>query len=122
MVVPIPKTEYMRQKAQGLQARAEQLEARRPVQSGRAEGPSVEALLDAIFADPMVMGPTVASVETWTAQERAKQEAASARLEHSGQVGWFERDNAIRYRIVWKDSELSPGECRSERVKEAVAV
>lgn len=115
ITVAVPKTDYLRLEATQLRERAAALETKRPVRSGRATGASAKELLGSVLGDPMVLGPTAASVLAWTAEQEAKHGAESAALRHKNHEGWETRNNPIRYTIIWKNGELLTSECSAVR-------
>ncbi|MGD0123475.1 MAG: hypothetical protein ABSC46_13055 [Candidatus Limnocylindrales bacterium] len=102
--VPTPKTLALRQQAAMLERQAQQAELRTPDRSGQVTGRDLKALEEAIFADPLRLGPALAAIETWMEAARAAETARHSEMERrSGQVV---ARAIIDFKPAWSDGVL----------------
>jgi hypothetical protein len=99
--VPTPKTTTLRQQAAGLERQAVEAERRTGVRNGSVTGRDLEAIEEAVFADPLRMGPTIADVGAWMAAARDAETTRRSRF-RADQLG------AVEFTLVWSDGIVRP--------------
>jgi hypothetical protein len=102
--VPTPKTTALRQQAAMLERQAQQALLRTPDRSGQVTGHDLKALEEAIFSDPLRIGPALADVESWMEAVRAAETARHSEMER--RAGQVVARAIIDFKPAWSDGVL----------------
>lgn len=105
--VPTPKTTLLRQQAAALERQAVEAERRTGVRHGSVTGRDLQAIEEAVFADPLRMGPPPADIEAWM---NAARDAETTRRSRAMAGSGFRADQLgrIEFTLVWSDGIVRP--------------
>lgn len=116
---PVARTAWLLLEAEDLERRA--AAPRSVTRHGRVEALSVDALVAAATADPMHIGPTIASIRAWADAETARLEAQIARErarfgEGSREAQAQGEGRPIRFDLYWGQGGIDVASSRAEPI------
>ena len=113
--IPTPRTELLRLEARELDQQADGLEARKPVDSGRATGSTAAELVQEATADHMTMCPPIAQIRQWAQRCRVEFDKHQRNLQEVQP----DYGAAIRFDLLWQRSAIDEKASRWELVRTA---
>lgn len=103
--IAVARTQMILGEAAQLEQEAEEMEGRRVSRSGYADGENEEDLLDNATANPMIIAPTIASIEAW-AEERIAAERGRRAQYQPGMAHYVDPATPIRLNLHWRDAVI----------------
>jgi hypothetical protein len=111
-VVNLPRTALLRDEADALEQTAGNIERQEVHQAGQVVGLTVDDLVNAMFANPMVIGPRPVDIAAWTIEAEKRERQRRIRLAHGGAeaMGYAEPDGPVEFLLTWRQGAIDQRE------------